>query len=194
MTSIHGLTVHLHTGILVIALILTLICILIRLITFMYPRWGLIRDLFTDWSITKKIWDHRGIVFKAFDYTTIICVALGLIGLLIGIYTGGEAVNWSFEATEILNRAKLILSLYALIFFGLALLVRAIPNMWRNPGLIVLYGLTIGIGFLFIFLDGAVGGIWVYHESIAEPMLHWLSDIGFFRLLGLDGLVGALPI
>lgn len=192
MTSIHGLTVHLHTGILVTALILTLICMIIKLLTFLYPRWGLIRDLFTDMTLTKKIWDKKNSIFRAFDYTTVICITLGVIGLVVGIYSGGEAVNWSFEAGDIVNRAKLILSLYALIFFGLALLVRAIPNMWRNAGLIVIYGLTIGFGFLFIFLDGAVGGIMVYDESIAVPMLHWLDDLGFFRLLGLDGLLGAL--
>ena len=192
MTSIHGLTVHLHTGILVMALILTLICMIIRLLTFLYPRWGLIRDLFTDMTLTKKIWDKKNSIFRAFDYTTVICITLGVIGLVVGIYSGGEAVNWSFEAGDIVNRAELILSLYALIFFGLALLVRVIPNMWRNAGLVVIYGLTIGFGFLFIFLDGAVGGIMVYEESIAVPMLHWLDDLGFFRLLGLDGLLGAL--
>lgn len=192
MTSIHGLTVHLHTGILVMALILALICMIIRLITFLYPRWGLIRGLFTDMDLTKKIWDKRSSIFKAFDYTTVICIALGVVGLVIGIYSGGEAVNWSFEETDLVNRAKLILSLYALIFFGVALGIRAFPNMWRNAGLVVLYGLAIGFGFFFIFLDGAVGGIMVYGESIAVPMLHWLEDIGFFRLFGLEGLMGAL--
>ncbi len=186
--SIHGLSVHLHTGILVLGFMLALFTIIIRLIIFMYPRWGLIRAVFTDWDFTKKIWDNRMPIFKAMDYTTVFCIAAGVIGLFIGIYTGGDAVNWDF--TNIVMKAKLVLSLYALELFGIALAIRLLfwNKMWRNAGLIIIYALAIGFGFFFIFLDGAVGGLYVYGESIAEPILKWLDDIGFFRLLGLGGL------
>ncbi|NVM28745.1 MAG: hypothetical protein HWN65_07875 [Candidatus Helarchaeota archaeon] len=189
--TIHGLSVHLHTGILVIALILALLCMVIRLITFLYPRWGLIRGIFTDWDFTKKIWNNRVSIFKAMDYATVACILAGVVGLFIGIYTGGVAINWDFSVGDV-NRAKMILSLYALLFYGIALIIRIIPNMWRNPGLVVLYGLAIGFGFFFIFLDGAVGGIMVYGESIAEPILHWLNDLGFFNTLGVPDLLSGL--
>ncbi len=185
--NIHGLSVHLHTGILVVSLITALMCVVIRLIIFLYPRWGLVRDIFTDWEFTKKIWDNRTPIFKAFDYTTLGCITFGIIGLVIGIWTGGNEINWDFTAWDM--RAKLTFSVYALLVYGIALTIRGVfrNSMWRTPGLIVIYGLAIGFGFFFVFITGALGGLITYNESIAEPLLKWLQDIGFFNLFGITG-------
>lgn len=185
--TVHGLSVHLHTGILVVSLITALMCVVIRLITYMYPRWGLIRDIFTDWEFTKKIWDNRVPIFKAFDYTTIACITFGIIGLVIGMWTGGDRVVWDF--TDWTIRAKLTFSIYAIVVYSIALTIRGVfrKSMWHTSGLIIIYGLTIGVGFFFVLLTGAVGGILTYNESIAGPLLKWLEDIGFLRLLGIYG-------
>ncbi len=86
--NLHGLSVHLHTGILVLALITSLFSVIIRFIIYLYPRWNLIKDLFSDWTITKKIYDNKEPIFKAFDYSTIIFITLGVVGSLIGMWTG----------------------------------------------------------------------------------------------------------
>lgn len=189
--SDHGLAVHLHTGILVLSLITVLVCVAIRLIIYLYPRWGLVKDIFSDWDFTKNIWEKRKSIFKAFDYATAVCIAFGLGGLVIGIITGGEATNWDFDAVEM--RAKLIFSVYALLFYSIAFTLRVgFKKMWDKAGLVAIYAITIFLGFFFIFIDAAVGGIMVYHESIAEGMLIWMEDIGFFRLFGLENLLGAI--
>lgn len=189
MGTIHGLSVHLHTGILVISLILFLLCMIVKLIEFLYPRWALVRDLFTDWELTRKIWDKREPIFKGLSNTLLICIILGIIGLVIGMSTGTFAVYGNFD--DVVNKAKLILSLYALVFYGLALGVGVLlaRNQWNNAGLIAIYGMTVGFGFFFVFLDGAVGGIMTYGDSIAIPILQWLDSLGFFEFFGLEDLL-----
>lgn len=188
--NLHGISVHLHTGVLVVALFTVLFAMIVKLIMYMYPRWGLIRSIFTDWTFTKKIYNHRILVFKSLDYTTIFCIIFGIIGLGIGMITGGNYIGWDF--LEPVNRAKLVLSSYALLFYFIALVIRVFTKMWKNPGYIVSYGLAIGFGFIFVFLAAALGGLITYEESIAKPILLWLDDIGFFRIFDIPKFVHLL--